>query len=169
MLLIQVACPMNFLLWISAIEKWDRYLPTTNTCLRIGIKPQIKRKSLKMSVQTILRMIIMLILVVLFAIWAVDRIYHKERFFKSGHNVFRFVNFWGRLTIKKPFVNQEKTLRIINEVSLEISVIMRRLSRIRFNGITERSWFIKKEGAAVSKLRRSIGDLCSKARFQLNV
>jgi len=61
---------------------------------------------------------IVLILVILFIIWAIDRIYHKERFYKSGHNFFRFINFFGRLIIKRPFIKQEKANEMVDEIFL---------------------------------------------------
>lgn len=61
---------------------------------------------------------VVLFLVILFIIWAIDRIYHKERFYKSGYNLFRFINFFGKIFIKRPFVNHKKVIEIVDEVFL---------------------------------------------------
>lgn len=79
--------------------------------LLVPVHPQLSASSRIIAV-------IVGILVILFIIWAVDRIYHKDRFYRSGYNLFKFINFFGRIFVKKPFIKQEKVNEIVDEVYL---------------------------------------------------
>ena len=64
-------------------------------------------------------LLIVVILLILYVVYfAINRIRHKKRFYKSGRNFFRFINFFGRLFTKKSFVKHLAVESLVTEIYL---------------------------------------------------
>ena len=58
----------------------------------------------------------LLVFAILFIFWVISRIRNKDKFYKSAENLFRFINWFGKIFAHRDLVSSENITRIINEI-----------------------------------------------------